>query len=84
MELITKTFYRATDGKEFETETECVEYEQKQKEVKSLLRAAKRIKQICQIYTDYNDTNCKGCPFDDKCPFRMKRLPYYWEVKVEE
>lgn len=78
MEIITKTFYCATDGKEFETETECIEYEQKQKEVKSLLRAAKRIHDICAFYTDI-DEGCSGCPFgiNDKCPFRMKRFPNY-------
>lgn len=82
MEIITKTFYRANDGKEFEKEGECIEYERRKKEIISLTRAAKRIQEICVQYTNEVDENCMDCPFNMyHCPFRMKRLPRYWKFE---
>lgn len=82
MEIITKTFYRASDGKEFTEEKECREYEQRKKEIISLTRAAKRIQEICIQYTNEADENCADCPFSiNHCPFYMKRFPRYWRFK---
>lgn len=78
MKIETVNFYVADDGTRFESQHECAEYEQKQKEAKSLLRAAKRIREICFANTEA-DEDCSNCPFNHiGCPFRGVRYPRYW------
>ncbi len=78
MRIETINFYVADDGTRFENQYECAEYEQKQKEAKSLLRAARRIAQLCNQYTEA-DEDCSNCPFHaNGCPFRAVRYPRYW------
>lgn len=78
MRIETINFYVADDGTRFENQYECAEYEQKQKEAKSLLRAARRIREICSANTEA-DEDCSNCPFNrTNCPFRGVRYPRYW------
>lgn len=78
MRIETINFYIADDGTRFESKHECSEYEQEQKEAKSLLRAAKRISEICSARTEA-DEDCSNCQFHvNGCPFRAVRYPRYW------
>ena len=66
--MTTKTYkkYVAFDYTEFETAEECIAYENK-KEAESLLKAVKRVQEIC------SKSDCDVCPFlinnNEKCPF---------------
>jgi hypothetical protein len=59
--------YVAFDGTKFKTAEECIKYESERKEIELLLKAARRIRDICAKH----EKKCDDCPFliDETCPF---------------
>lgn len=69
--------YYAFDGKKFDTELECREYEKSKKDLQKEYRAINTLKNFCNKHT------CSNCPFygisDGFCKFKA-RAPAYWKV----
>ena len=71
-----KVIYIAFDGKEFDTEKECCEYEEKRKDLVKVSRAIDTIKNYCKC------CGCHSCPFFSSrygCNFIVD-TPDEWEV----
>lgn len=72
-----EVIYYAFDGKQFDTEHECREYEKNKKDLQKTYEAINTLKNFCNRY------NCSNCPFynfnDGSCRFEM-RVPCEWEV----
>lgn len=73
------TVYVANDGKEFKTYEACVAHENETKEVKSLIRAMRRVSDICSSHDCYD-----GCPLYrpdyDGCGLADKDTPEDWRI----
>lgn len=77
-----KIIYIAFDGKEFDTEKECQEHEEKRRDLVKVSRAINTIKNYCK------DSGCHTCPFFDSiygCKFTVDtpdgwESPSKWEV----
>ena len=55
-----KLCYKAEDGKIFDTEQECIQYEtEKSNIMKDTKNFVKRAKSFCRQFYE----NCEGCPF---------------------
>ena len=71
-----KITYIAFDGKEFDTEIECREQEEKRRDLVKVSRAINTIKNYCK------DSGCHTCPFFSSlqgCKFTVE-TPDGWEV----
>lgn len=69
--------YIAFDGKRFNTEQECCDYEKGQKSIQKAYRAIHTLTTYCER------TACAKCPFCNfetyECKF-MKNVPSLWKV----
>ena len=77
MRIEQRKVFIAFDGEEFETEEECVKYEETLADINSAL---KKIKQLCEAHKDgcsscvlYNN-NCRQC-------ILRERYPSYWDLE---
>lgn len=71
MEIIFKAF----NGKVFDTEKECVEYEFAQaREIKRMLE---KVKDYCNFYSE---KECSNCPFDTRNGCLIDCCPFGWEI----
>ena len=71
-----KVTYIAFDGKEFDTEMKCREYEEKRRDLVKVSRAINTIKNYCR------KSYCVNCPFFSSlqgCRFKLN-APNEWEV----
>lgn len=72
-----KILYVAEDGKAFETEQECKQYETEHLAfIERIESALKELKNFC---LNHYEDNCDGCPFceeDGTC--RYADFPHYW------
>ena len=70
--------YYAFDGKKFDTEYECREYEKSKRDLQKAYKAINTLKNFCSRYAA-----CSSCPFydfsDSFCKFKTK-VPSQWEV----
>ena len=69
--------YYAFDGKKFDTELECREYEKSKRDLQKAYKAINTLKNFCNKHT------CSNCSFhgisDSFCKFKTK-IPSQWEV----
>ena len=77
MRIEQRSVYIACDGKEFETEEECINYEETLADINFAL---KTIKQLCMAHKG----ECCSCVLYDnsyrQCILR-ERYPSYWHLK---
>ena len=70
--------YQAEDGKSFDTEEKCLEYEKRLLQVKEILNLIPVIKRICA-----ENGVCSLCPFyrEFGCGFGDgENAPYHWSL----
>ena len=69
----------ACDGKEFNTEEECVKYEKTINELTDIIISLIKVKQICNKYNHCHE--CVFCNEDtDNCILR-EDIPEYWHLE---
>lgn len=70
------TIYEAYDGKEFDTEQECIDYENNNEEIMKARESARVLRDFCQNH----NRNCYSCIFynNNFCKFDMDS-PAFWE-----
>ena len=72
--------YEAFDGEIFDTETECINYENQFEEIKKAREAVKTIMSYCASH----ETSCSSCIFNDpeqgECMFFSSSVPEEWTV----
>lgn len=67
--------YQANDGMLFETEKECVLYEN---DVNTMLNVVDKIRIMCATLDD-----CENCPFYGEYGCRLRECPQDWDTKVD-
>lgn len=73
----TEVTYYAFDGKKFDTEYECREYEKSKRDLQKAYKAINTLKNFCKR------TACPNCPFSDfdkQCCKLKVNTPTGWEV----
>ena len=68
-----KIIYVAFDGKEFDTEKECCEHEEKRKDLVKVSRAIDTIQNYCR------EKDCVECPFFSPLQDCKLKMPLEWE-----
>ena len=72
-----EVIYYAFDGKKFDTENECREYEKNKRDLQKAYKAINTLKNYCKR------TACSACPFfcfDEPCCKLRVDTPNEWEV----
>ena len=69
-----KVTYIAFDGKEFDTEIECREHEEKRKDLVKVYRAIDTLRNYCE------EKGCDNCPFFNGGCIFTGGTPNDWEV----
>lgn len=69
--------YYAFDGKSFDTEYECREYEKNKKDLQKIYRAIDTLKNFC---SRSNCTNCLFHDFSDGFCQLTTKVPSEWEI----
>lgn len=83
MKKIVNYTYKAFDGKVFDTEEECIEYEKSilnDINISHVIDALKTLKNICKTFS------CAECPiniFNNGCPIESE-LPEKWGFSDED
>ena len=68
-----KVTYIAFDGKEFDTEMECREHEEKRRDLVKVSRAINTIQNYCR------EKDCVKCPFFSPLKDCKLNMPLEWE-----
>lgn len=71
--------YEAFDGKIFDNETECLDYENQFEEIKKTREAVKTVMDYCASH----ETSCNSCIFynsyQEECGFLYRSMPDEWD-----
>ena len=77
--MIVKQTFIAFDGKEFETEEECVKYENLKSVITDTIPTLKKIKEMC-----HKQANCDFCVFVNNASgncLLKEEFPEYWDLE---
>lgn len=72
MKKIVNYTYKAFDGKVFDTEEECIEYEKSVVDISNIIEILKRTRDICHSFECFEcplrSSNNNSCPASDDVP----------------